>query len=293
MLNQLAFERNFSSWTSGRNIAYHFGYCVVDNGRQQFHACIPQSMRALVFFLHATGNDALYPNISLFKHLLDHHIGILSVDLPGHGRHSESRLDAGVLPIFFKSCAQHIQKFRQSPPAELPVFAIAESLGAVLMVEQQCGPSPLPLAGLLAIAMPLQPPTLSSFIRELRSPFLREFYRHFDTYNAYELLPSLLAFKRHLYPIRLPITEKSNYVKVVCDLIAKASIAEKLHRLPHPSLLIYGEHDRIGLPPTHQISDIDIVSLDNQTHFTLMLSRQTAESCRQWIDRQLVKNKEP
>ncbi|NRA47164.1 MAG: alpha/beta hydrolase [Oligoflexales bacterium] len=248
----------------------------------------PSAGKNIVIYLHGTGNDALYPQISLFLKLLSHGLQVLSIDLDGHGAHSTTKLD----PASLSACLEELMEQERYLPLDSKVHLIGQSLGGGVVLDFLAKHTDSRLCSATLVSTPLHLNQLNSFpYRELGSVFRGSLIRQFPIYGLYHLIPALGAFKRKTYPIRIVGSSKHafSYVETVSSVFDMMRLRDKAKKIKLPVLLCYGESDEIACSSHgrifhHLIPGSRLILMDGETHFTTLFSRLTEESIIHWIE---------
>ena len=243
-----------------------------------------------VVYLHGTGNDALYPQISLFLKLMSHGFQVLSIDLDGHGVHSTTKLN----PEKLGYCLHELLARKEYLPPNARLHLIGQSLGGGVVLNYLAKHTDPRVCSATVISTPLHLSQLSSFpYRELSSVFRGSLIRQFPFYGFYHLMPALGSFKRKLYPIRLEghggkKHKAFSYVAAVSEAFDLMRLREKASQIKLPVLLCYGEGDHIassshGRIFHHLIPGSRLILIDGETHFTTLFAKITEENIVHWI----------
>ncbi|MBP9708035.1 MAG: alpha/beta fold hydrolase [Oligoflexales bacterium] len=239
--------------------------------------------RALVLFLHATGHDALYPNTQLFELLLNNGFSIFSFDLDGHGFSSTTFFDSNDFDASFDCAFNQVLKRNEKTK---PIFVCGQSLGALLGF-CHLGKYIKEVKGFVGIAMPLARPNLLSFLPELLLPILPTFWQQLSHFSLYEIFPPVLSFKRQFYPIRLN-KKAGHYFSEISAYISNAiNSLQQSQNLPQ-CLFIKGQFDKIAARHStlnkHLFAQsFDLVQIDLENHFSLMLSSKAHQTVLKWL----------
>ena len=87
MLLRQPWTNKFAGWLRSSGFEAQLIRWERAGGKSEFLALghIQNSDRPIVMFLHGLGNDALFPNVHLFQHLLESGYNVFTADLDGHG----------------------------------------------------------------------------------------------------------------------------------------------------------------------------------------------------------------
>ena len=248
-----------------------------------------RSSTSVVVFLHGTGNDALYPQISLFIKLLSQGLQIISFDLDGHGLRSTTKLD----PSSLSTCLEELFEQKKLWCEVHKVHFVGQSLGGGLVLDFLARHQDKRFCSAALISTPLHLNSLSSLpYRELLSITRLSFLRQIAIYGPWHALPALGGFKRSQYPIRLEdrVANPSSlsYVKVVAAALDIMKLREKAAKVSTPMLLCYGDRDQIapsshGRILSHVMPNANLLTIEGETHFTTMFARQAEDGVAAWI----------
>lgn len=245
----------------------------------------------IAFFLHGTGNDALFPQISLFIKLLSHGLQVLSIDLDGHGIHSTTELD----PAHLSQCLEDLMSQGLYLHEKSKIHLIGQSLGGGVILDFLAKHQDSRFCSASLISTPIHLNQINSFpYKELGGLFRACLLRQFPLYGPYHLVPALGAFKRKSYPIRIAHhahqdASSFSYVHTIARALDGMMLRDKAAKVRVPVLLCYGERDQIacsshGRILHHIMPDSRLVLLNGETHFTTLFAKLTEESIIHWIE---------
>ena len=237
---------------------------------------------ATALFIHGTGNDIIYPSISLYKFLFKQGIRIVAFDLDGHGQQGTTLLSQKNAESYLSWAIE-----QTSAVAEEPLFIIGHSLGGTLALSYASKESKN-LHGLILISAPLAlSANLVSLALETLSCLRPSIWQERKNYGSWGILPALGPFKRTYYPIRLK-DHDSNYVKQVNDTIKAQSLADKLDSISCPVLLVYGTGDHIvnarnAFDIQKRVKSSELVLIKGATHFSTIFESVVPEKISTFI----------
>lgn len=195
-----------------------------------------QARKGTVVFSHATGNDALFPQLTLFSSLLSAGFEVFTFDLDGHGIRSTAILS---LANIRTAIAEALAALRSPSPVTLVGHSLGGTLALAHAAADQSG-----VKNLVLISAPLTlgiiPKAVIAEISGFAKSSLAE-QRSF--YGTWGVLPAIGPFKRKSYPVRLRPEEKRNYIEVVKNLIHELKVEQIAGSVKVPTLLIYGDQD--------------------------------------------------
>jgi alpha-beta hydrolase superfamily lysophospholipase len=288
----LPFERAFRGWSEEHGIDWErLTLSVHPQGEWTRGYRFTPASGAIrhVLAVHGAGNDALFAWIGLFKRLLSADTGILTFDLPGHGRDTKGCFDpdraSDAILAALVECG--------GADCDLPVHAVAVSLGASLLL------GTLPaiqnrLASAALIVAPLRIElSLGSVLNEVGLRTLRVLWREREHYGLTGLIPSFGPFKRDVYPLRLPDPAPPGafgYIAALNAALAELRLEAVATAVRLPVLLLYGEDDRI-VPPQQgvrlagRIAGSELTIVPGGTHLSTPLEPLVTERLVDWLER--------
>ncbi|MBP6217930.1 MAG: alpha/beta hydrolase [Oligoflexales bacterium] len=269
----------------------------------------------IVLFAHGAGNDAIFPNFTLFRSLLQKKLIVSSFDIDGHGHSSSTYLDTDLifnlidhvirdLPhLIQKTIPKGLLKHSNGP---LDLHLVGHSLGAALLYHRIQEERPFPkeaflLRSLTLISMPLSLKLKGSplpYIFELLSVGSLSFWKNFKTWKL-ELI-TFGRLKRKNYPFRIKLRSHRwffhDFIGTVSEILKKADLLKNLgtkngKRLNLPTLLCYSALDSIS--PIHvgetlasAFSNSKLLTYEGETHYSLVLTERLANDISEFIAQQ-------
>ena len=99
-LNRHPWSQKFKSWLDARGFELKTRTWTRAGGESQLLLIgdFSDRDRASIVFLHGLGNDVVYPNIGLFRHLLANKYNLITCDLDGHGQNLSSLFSQTTAP---------------------------------------------------------------------------------------------------------------------------------------------------------------------------------------------------
>ncbi len=283
MLDRHPWSRKFKDWISTNDLRHKTiqwqragGVCqLLVLGRPS------DASRPTVIFLHGLGNDALFPNIELFRHLLSTGFNIVTCDIDGHGQSSTTVLGTNTICSFVSDVIAQCDEFLIGRPR---LHLCGFSFGAALLLHYAVH-HPERVLSLSLIGMPLHLATPLLFLGEILTPFMKSYIHAMKDYGLMGIQPAFGPFLRHRYPMRLEPGETANYIAVAATIIDKIKPAELLRLVTFPTLYMAGSLDLIAnFSATIEFikglkgSGIQTCELRGETHFTSMLSLNGART---------------
>lgn len=233
----------------------------------RFHPAGPP--RGVTVVAHGAGNDAFFPLIGLFKALLGRGMEVFAFDLDGHGRESTTRFSPESIPGAVPEALERARAGR-----DLPVHLAGHSFGGSLVLHALGGGAPVASAALVSAPLRIRrsPGVLPA---EALSFFTRACLGQRVHYGVWGLLPALGPFKRAAYPVRMADASGGalRYLDAVEEVLRQLRLEEAATRVRTPTLLVYGERDRIvpveqGARLAERIPSARLVRLPGATHYT-------------------------
>lgn len=241
----------------------------------------PGNAKAQITFVHGTGDDALFPFAALLRRLVPCGIVANLFDLDGHGAQSSTLFDE-------RTIASCVGDGWHQNPINLPHHVIGFSLGAALALQAVRSGDITP-DSLILLAPPLQVDgEWTDLIPEIRSLSSSLFWNTEDGNSPLARLPALGPFGRKRFPIRLSQDiSKRHYLERVKRAINRLNL-NQTRNLTTPTLVIYGENDRICKPMPRDIwRQIAVRSktqiLPDTSHFVLPLNPECGERILTWL----------
>jgi pimeloyl-ACP methyl ester carboxylesterase len=283
--NEPAFFETFKEWISANNGSMTVR--LYDRGRpaeQCRGITIEPATKAIatVLFIHGTGNDLIYPSITLYKFLFNEGIRICAFDLDGHGQKSTTLFSEENVATFLSWSIERTKEFSSDP-----LFVIGHSLGGTLALAYAAEESK-DLQGLILISAPLKlSANLPSLAMEALSCFRKSIWQERKTYGILGILPAIGPFKRSSYPIRLK-NKDSHYVFQVSKTIKRLSKSETLDSISCPILLIYGTSDYL-VPKSNateiqnKVRESESFLINGATHFSTIFESVIPEKISNFI----------
>lgn len=254
---------------------------------QIWHLHKGSSSKNFVIFVHGTGNNALFPQLALFKTLLDSGIQIFSFDLDGHGFHSTSTFDKDSLHTCLKNALDH---FRSEFDFET-IHLIGHSLGGIIVLLYLSMYTNVNIASASIVSAPINiNPNIRSF-NEVLSIFHSCFLKQVPIYGMWGSLPSFGRFKRREFPVRLSSDATNgvfSYIQTIKEYLGQIEVLKKISQIDVPVQLLYGEKDFIapvdhGKEIQHRIKNSRLIKIEKENHFTTFFSAISEQHILEWI----------
>lgn len=278
MLHRQPWTHKFESWLKNRGFDAQSIAWDRAGGRHELLAMghLENASRPIVLFLHGLGNDALFPNVHLFQHLLESGYNVFTSDLDGHGKNSGSKIGRVTIMNLVEDVINQIDKISVGRPR---LHFCGYSMGAALLLNYAVH-NPERIQSLAMVGLPLNLNAGYLLAAEIISPLRPSYIQALKDYGFLGIHPSLGPILRSRYPVRVAPDESGNYLYVAARIIETLNPLTKLQLVTFPSLLVSGSLDFFA---NHRKIDEFIASLNLQTfsltgetHFTSMLSHKLA-----------------
>lgn len=223
--------------------------------------------------LHGLGNDALFPMIGFYRHLLAAGWSIAACDIDGHGIGNTSTLDADSALTCVDDLIAFIERHR---PGRDRLHCCGYSFGAALMLNYAIR-NPERIHSLTMISMPVELTEDLPILIEALSIFMPSLRDSVKEYGLLGMMPAFGPVLRGRYPIRMTQGKNSTYIAQSRAIIASLKLADALRVGTFPTLFIGSPRDGIG--PLHHVTNLQlpierlqIYQIPAETHFTSPLS---------------------
>ncbi|MES2746138.1 MAG: alpha/beta hydrolase [Bdellovibrionota bacterium] len=239
----------------------------------------------LLLLAHGTGNDNFFTLQDLIEESLTEGLSVLTLDLPGHGLLSTTRLTEES----FQSAGEDLKAYLSTTKLDSrKLYAVGYSLGGVFwlrLAERRT----LAFTKLALLAVPLRVELNLSFVfAELSTLFSLSFYRQWLRYGWRETIPAFGRFRRKDFPLRLAAEEARSYPAFIAKLISGHSPLASVAKLSHNCLVIFGSWDRLAKPTDFALwqkanPGLTRVVVDRANHFLLPFQKPTIKALIQWM----------
>jgi pimeloyl-ACP methyl ester carboxylesterase len=278
MLHRQPWTHKFATWLQSAGFDAKSMNWVRAGGTSELLAIghLQNIERPIVLFLHGLGNDALFPNVHLFQHLLESGYNIVTTDLDGHGKTCTSLFGRVSIKNLVTDMIDQIDQLTVGRPR---LHLCGYSIGAALLLDYAVH-NPERIQSLSMIGLPLNLNAGYLLAAEVISPLRPSYMQALRDYGFLGIHPSLGPILRSRYPVRVAPDESGSYLYVAARIIENINPLAKLQLVTFPSLLVAGSLDFFA---NHRKIDEFIASLNLQTfsltgetHFTSMLSHKLA-----------------
>lgn len=286
-------QRRFARWLAARGMRcepFRFGRPAAGGETAAYLLHPGHPPRSLVVFVHGTGNDAWFPQINLFRRLLEAGHAVWTWDLDGHGRGSTTRLHPEAIRDAVRDAAT---RARAACPG-VPLHLLGQSFGGSLVLRALAGGGLGPVAAAAVMSAPLHVrPTARTVAGELAGFASRACLSQRVHYGLWGTVPAFGRFKRAVYPIRLAQRERARsweYVEVVNQALEGLGLPEAAEQIRTPTLLVYGARDWIvplaqGRALHRHLPASEFQVLPTATHYTVPFEAATEQALLAWFAR--------
>jgi len=214
------------------------------HGEVEAWRLVPAEPRARVVAAHGAGNDALYPQLALFKALVRRGVEVFSFDVDGHGAASTTVFAPEIVPSALPAAVEMAERGRP----DLPLHLLGHSFGGSLVLHAM-GMGAVPhAASAIAISAPVSVALgVRVAIGELGGFLRAETLGQREHYGLWGTVPAVGPLKRRAYPIRGATNPDAPfaYVDAIRALLARLDLPETVEEIRAPVLLVYGAADRL------------------------------------------------
>jgi alpha-beta hydrolase superfamily lysophospholipase len=248
---------------------------------------VPSEPRARVVAAHGAGNDALYPQVALFKALVSCGVEVFSFDVDGHGAGSTTVFSPAAVPSALAAAVVEAERGR----AALPLHLLGHSFGGSLVLHALAADSiPHALSG-IAISAPITVSLTARVAAAELFGFLRpSTLMQREHYGVWGTVPAVGPFKRRAYPIRGAAQAGAPfaYVAAIRALLARLDLDHAAADVRVPVLLAYGAADRLvplsqGRRLAERMPRAELVEVPGATHWSTAFAAHAVERVAAWV----------
>ncbi|HYH83101.1 MAG TPA: alpha/beta fold hydrolase [Longimicrobium sp.] len=247
---------------------------------------VPRVPVARVVATHGAGNDALYPQIALFKALVREGVEVFSFDVDGHGAASTTVFDPAIVPGAIAAAVGEAERGRP----DLPLHLLGHSFGGSLVLHALAdGSVPHARSG-IAISAPITVDLTARVAAAELLGFLRlSTLGQREHYGVWGTVPAVGPLKRRAYPIRGAAQAGAPfaYVAAIRALLARLRLERTASDVRVPVLLAYGAADRLvplsqGRRLAERIPRAELVEVPGATHWSTAFAGMTIDRAAAW-----------
>ena len=248
----------------------------------------PARPRARVVAAHGAGNDALYPQVALFKALVRRGVEVFSFDVDGHGAASTTVFSPGIVPSAVAAAVEEAERGR----ADLPLHLLGHSFGGSLALHALAAGSVPHAASAVAVSAPVEVALgLRVALGELGGFLRAATLGQREHYGLWGTVPAVGPLKRRAYPIRGAAEGGAPfaYVAAIRRLLANLDLPRAAAGIATPVLLVYGTADRLVPPEQGRMLDAripasELLELPGATHWSTAFAEDAVARAAEWID---------
>jgi len=253
---------------------------------------VPREPRARVVAAHGAGNDALFPQVALFKALVDRGVEVFSFDIDGHGAESSTVFAPEIVPTALAAAVEEAERGRPS----LPLHLLGHSFGGSLVLHALAADAvPHALSG-IALSAPVSVElTARVALSELLGFFHPATLGQREHYGVWGMIPAVGPLKRRAYPIRGAVQSGAPfaYVAAIRALLARLDLATTAAEIRVPLLLAYGAADRLvpiaqGRMLAERIPSAELLPIPGATHWSTAFAASAVGRAAEWVDEHAV-----
>ncbi|HEX2202492.1 MAG TPA: alpha/beta fold hydrolase [Longimicrobium sp.] len=256
-------------------------------GEVSAYRLVPRNPRGRVVSAHGAGNDALFPQVALFKALVERGFEVFAFDWDGHGAESTTRFAPDALDSALVAAVGEAERGR----AELPLHLVGHSFGGSLVLHAlACGAVPHAVSG-VAVSAPIQvSPDFRTAVAELLGFLHPATLSQRAHYGVWGTVPAVGPLKRRAYPFRRGEEGGAfGYVGTVQRLLARLDLERTAAAVRAPVLLVYGTADRLvpmaqGEALAARIGGAELCRVPGGTHWSTAFLPAAVERVAAWVD---------
>jgi alpha-beta hydrolase superfamily lysophospholipase len=256
-------------------------------GETEAWRIVPAEARARVVAAHGAGNDALYPQVALFKALVREGVEIFSFDIDGHGAASTTVFAPDAVPSAVTAAVEVAERGRP----DLPLHLVGHSFGGSLVLHAMAAGAAPHAASAIAISAPVEVALgLRVALGELGGFLRAATLGQREHYGMWGTVPAVGPLKRGAYPIRGAAENGAPfaYVAAIRSLLARLDLPRIAGDVAAPVLLVYGTADRlVPLAQGRMLADLipssHLLEIPGATHWSTAFAEDAVARAASWI----------
>ncbi len=244
--------------------------------------------RGRIVAVHGAGNDALYPQVALFKALLGRGFEVFAFDVDGHGAESTTVFSLSAVLDAVPAAVAEAERGQ----SDLPLHLAGHSFGGSLALHTLASGA-VPHA---SSAVVLSSPTAVTLDSGIALAELRGFLRlttlaQREHYGFWGLIPAFGPVKRRAYPFRR--SERTGgafgYVGAINAMLEELDLDHAAESIDVPVLLVYGTRDRLvplaqGERLAARLPRAELMRIDGGSHWSTSLDPGAIERAAGWVE---------
>ena len=247
----------------------------------------PPAPRMRVVAAHGAGNDALYPQIALFKALVRAGAEAFAFDADGHGAASTTVFRPDTVRGAIKTAVREAERGRP----ELPLHLAGHSFGGSLVLDALATGAVPHARSAIVLSAPVDVSLdLRTAVGELAGFLRTATLAQREHYGLWGIVPAAGPLKRRAYPIRGATEDGAPfaYVAAIRRLLADLDLAAAAPRVDVPVLLVYGTRDRLvplaqGRMLAERLPAAELVEVVGATHWSAALADEAIGRAAAWV----------
>ncbi|HEX8696423.1 MAG TPA: alpha/beta fold hydrolase [Longimicrobium sp.] len=248
---------------------------------------VPPDPRGRVVAAHGAGNDALFPQVALFKALLRQGFEVFAFDVDGHGTASTTTFSVPAVETALPAAVAEAERGRP----ELPLLLQGHSFGGSLVLHALAAGAVPHASGAVVVSAPtFLTIDTGAALAELRNFLRPATLAQREHYGLWGLVPAFGPVRRGAYPFRRtgPAGGPFGYVAAVQSLLARLDLERRAPEVRAPVLLVYGTRDRLvplaqGERLAARLPHAELLRIAGGSHWSTLLASEAVEAAAGWM----------